>query len=67
MVKVTQEQYDAILWHLETYDLMACLEFFHRNDGVIRMGIRSSNLRGELSDEDIATIWLDLSKAEVVK
>lgn len=58
-VKMTKEQYDRLMWDKSHTNLLACLEYFLKNDGNNNFGLPRENLRGDLTQEDIARAWLN--------
>ncbi|MFT8911346.1 hypothetical protein [Leuconostoc pseudomesenteroides] len=58
-VKMTQKQYDRLMWDKENTDLLTCLGYFLEHDGVNKFGLPSENLMGFLKQEDIARAWLN--------
>ena len=58
-VKMTQKQYDRLMWDKENTDLFQCIEYFNEHDGNNKFGLQSENLMGELTQEDIAKVWLN--------
>lgn len=61
-VKMTQKQYDRLVWDMNNTDLSTCLEYFLEHDGVSKFGKASDNLMGFLKQEDIARAWLNPEK-----
>lgn len=58
-VKMTKKQYDRLMWDKSHTDLSTCLEYFLNSDGNNHFGLPSENLRGDLTQEDIARAWLN--------
>lgn len=58
-VKMTKKQYDRLMWDKENSDLLTCLEYFLNSDGNNHFGLPSENLKGNLTQEDIARVWLN--------
>ena len=58
-VKMTQKQYDRLMYDKENTDLSTCLAYFIEHDGVNKFGKASDNLMGFLKQEDIARAWLN--------
>ena len=58
-VKMTQKQYNRFMWDKENTDLSICLEYFIHSDGNNHFGLPSENLKGNLTQEDIARAWLN--------
>lgn len=58
-VKMTQKQYDRLTWDKQNADLSTCISYFQERDGVNKFGLPSENLRGDLTQEDIARAWLN--------
>lgn len=65
-VKMTQRQYDRLMWDKENTDLFQCLDYFHEHDGNSKFGALTEDLRGDLAPEDIARAWLDEETIEIV-
>lgn len=67
-VKMTQKQYDRLMWDKSHTDLSTCLEYFLEHDGVNKFGLPIENLMGFLKQEDIARAWLNPEETiEIVK
>lgn len=62
-VKMTQKQYDRLMWYKEYSDLSTCISYFLEHDGVNNFGLSSENLMGLLTQEDIARAWLNPEEA----
>ncbi|RDF88659.1 hypothetical protein DQM10_06885 [Leuconostoc mesenteroides subsp. mesenteroides] len=58
-VKMTKKQYDRLMWDKQNTDLSTCISYFLEHDGVNKFGLSSENLRGDLTQEDIARAWLN--------
>lgn len=58
-VKMTQKQYDRLMWDKQNTDLSTCISYFLEHDGVNKFGLSSENLMGLLTQEDIARAWLN--------
>ena len=58
-VKMTKKQYDRLMWDKINTDLSTCISYFLEHDGVNKFGLSSENLRGDLTQEDIARAWLN--------
>ncbi|MDY5164683.1 hypothetical protein RQW99_09090 [Leuconostoc falkenbergense] len=58
-VKMTKKQYNRLMWDKENTDLSTCLEYFINSDGNNDFGLPSENLRGDLTQENIAQAWLN--------
>lgn len=58
-VKMTQKQYDRLMWDKQNTDLSTCISYFLEHDGVNNFGSSSENLMGLLKQEDIARAWLN--------
>ena len=58
-VKMTQRQYDRLMWDKQNTDLSTCISYFLEHDGVNNFGLSSENLMGLLKQEDIARAWLN--------
>ncbi|QSB50756.1 hypothetical protein [Leuconostoc falkenbergense] len=58
-VKLTKKQYDRLMWDKINTDLSTCISYFLEHDGVNKFGLSSENLRGDLTQEDIARAWLN--------
>lgn len=58
-VKMTKKQYDRLMWDKENTDLSTCLEYFINSDGNNDFGLPSENLRGDLTQDNIAQAWLN--------
>ncbi|WP_349550760.1 hypothetical protein [Leuconostoc pseudomesenteroides] len=58
-VKMTQKQYDRLMWDKENTDLSTCLGYFLEHDGNSKFGVLTENLLGNLTQEDIARAWLN--------
>lgn len=58
-VKMTQKQYDRLMWDKQNTDLFQCIDYFSEHDGNSKFGVSTENLRGDLTQEDIARAWLN--------
>ena len=58
-VKMTQKQYDRLMWEKSHTNLLACIDYFFEHDDNYKFGLSSENLRGDLTQEDIARAWLN--------
>lgn len=58
-MKMTQKQYDRLMWDKQNTDLSTCISYFLEHDGVNKFGLSSENLMGLLTQEDIAQAWLN--------
>ena len=58
-VKMTQKQYDRLVWEKSHTNLLACIDYFFEHDDNYKFGLSSENLRGDLTQEDIARAWLN--------
>lgn len=58
-IKMTQKQYDRLMWDKINTDLSTCISYFLEHDGVNEFGLSSENLRGSLTQEDIARAWIN--------
>lgn len=58
-VKMTQKQYDRLMWDKSHTNLLACIDYFFEHDDNYKLGLPSENLRGNLTQEDIARAWLN--------
>ncbi len=65
-VKMTKKQYDRLMWDKQNTDLSTCISYFLEHDGVNKFGLSSENLRGGLTQEDIARAWLNPETIKVV-
>ncbi|WP_273712009.1 hypothetical protein [Leuconostoc mesenteroides] len=57
-VKMTQKQYDRLMWEKSHTNLLACIDYFFEQDDNYKFGLSSENLRGDLTQTDIARAWL---------
>lgn len=58
-VKMTQKQYERLMWEKSHTNLLACIDYFCEHDDNYKFGLSSENLRGNLTQEDIARAWLN--------
>ena len=58
-VKMTKQQYDRLMWEKTHTNLLACMDYFFEHDDNYKFGLSSENLRGDLTQEDIARAWLN--------
>ena len=58
-VKMTQKQYDRLMWDKQNSDLFQCIDYFTEHNGSTTFGIKKENLLGDLTQEDIARAWLN--------
>lgn len=58
-VKMTQKQYDRLMWEKSHTSLLACIDYFFEHDDNYKFGLSSENFRGDLTQEDIAQAWLN--------
>lgn len=58
-VKMTKEQYDRLMWEKSHTNLLACIDYFFQHDDNYKFGLSKENLRGDLTQEDIARAWLN--------
>lgn len=58
-VKMTKKQYDRLMWDKQNSDLFQCIDYFNEHDGNSKFGVSTENLRGDLTQEDIARAWLN--------
>lgn len=58
-VKMTQKQYDRLMWDKQHSDLFQCIDYFTEHNGNDKFGVSTENLLGNLTQEDIARAWLN--------
>ncbi|MFT8544551.1 MAG: hypothetical protein ABF768_08065 [Leuconostoc falkenbergense] len=58
-VKMTKKQHDRLVWDKSHTNLLACIDYFFEHDDNYKLGLPSENLRGNLTQEDIARAWLN--------
>ena len=47
------------MWDKSHTNLLACIDYFFEHDDNYKLGLPSENLRGNLTQEDIARAWLN--------
>lgn len=58
-VRMTEKQYDRLMWDKSHTNLLTCLDYFFIHDDNYKFGLPSENLKGVLTQEDIALAWLN--------
>lgn len=65
-VKMTKNQYGRLMWDKQNTDLFQCIDYFNEHDGNSKFGVLTENLKGNLTQEDIARAWLNSETIMVV-
>lgn len=66
LVKMTKNQYDRLMWDKQNTDLFQCIDYFNEHDGNSKFWVLTENLKGNLTQEDIARAWLNPETIKVV-
>jgi len=65
-LKMTQKQYDRLMWDKQNTDLFNCIDYFTEHSGDDKFGVPTENLLVDLTQEDIARAWLNPEMIDIV-